>query len=77
MNHEEIAEFCTDCILENIEGTCDHCKETNLYVREFDITYRNQGAKEPHMLPLCIGCYKEYIVDPMDDLWADYNAGRL
>ncbi len=77
MDENEIAEFMIECVIENRIGLCDYCKQESIYVRLQDTTYRNMGAKHPCWSPLCIECYINYIVKPMDELWDDYNAGRL
>jgi 23S rRNA G2069 N7-methylase RlmK/C1962 C5-methylase RlmI len=58
------------------ELECDHCKETSIYVDHFDTSYRHANM-EPNLIPLCIDCYTEFIVVPMDDQWADYYSGLL
>ena len=58
------------------EEICDYCKETSIYVDMFDISYRHANM-EPHLMPLCIECYIEFIVEPMDDQWADYYSSVM
>ena len=58
------------------EIECDYCKEKSIYVEDHDIAYRHMGM-ESKMMPLCIDCYIEFIVGPMDDQWDDYHSGLL
>lgn len=58
------------------ERECEHCKEKSIYVDEFDAGYRHAQMDYTPVI-MCIDCYVDLIVIPMDDLWADYYAGCL
>ena len=56
--------------------TCGCCNGSSIYVDMFDVGYRHMGMKETLVL-MCIDCYYEYIVLPMDDQWDDYHSSLL
>lgn len=60
-----------------VPAECDICKETSVFVELQDTTYRNHGAEQINLVPLCIHCYYHMVVIPMDDLWADYYCGIM
>lgn len=60
-----------------LESTkCDLCEEHSIYVDLFDISYRHMGMGSCFK-PLCIYCYYDYVVMPMDEQWAEYHSGLL
>ncbi len=79
MNEEDVFDWKMERTLmypapEEIE--CDHCKEKSIYVDDFDTSYRYANMEE-NLVLLCIDCYIEHIVEPMDSQWSEYYASVL
>ena len=75
---EEIYNWCLERHLKDgikVEE-CDHCKEKSIYVEDFDTSYRHMNA-EPNYVKMCVFCYYELIVEPMNSQWSDYYASIL
>ena len=71
-------QMCEEGLLTNsAPRQCSYCKEHSLFVTDVDLNYRNLSAKEENIHAMCPCCYIEFVVRPMDDLWADYYSGLL